>query len=130
MVPGREIILTATDLTRAANDRRTDPECRKLALDAIKEFGQGETVWGGAVEREHLIRLYSRRLRRKADIVPFPAGTEELVSRLTTDTTATPIIVAARQKEDHVVYFFCSPDTSWLIGCIAAQPPLADALDV
>lgn len=126
MKPADQLILTGADLTRAANDPRTETGARTRALDAIARFDHGETLLGGAVERDHLLRTYARRLKRRSEIVPFPLGTEELVGRLTKDQSADPVVVVARERQDDLAYFFCASDMSWLIGCIISSG-LADA---
>ena len=124
--PGEQVILTSADLSRAASDGRTHRECRERALWAIGRIDHGETLLGGAVQREHLIRTYTRRLRRMSAIVPFPAGTGDLLNRLMTESSADPVIVATREWENDVVYFFCSADTTWLIGYVLSSAPVVN----
>ena len=123
MKPGDQVVLGAAELASAAEHPRTDADTRSLALHALKHFYRvGDTSMGGAVEREQLLRTYRRRLKRKAEFVSLPLGTEQLVIRLAADEAADPIVVVARETDDGAVYFFCDDSLSWLIGCVAALP--------
>lgn len=107
MKPGEEVALDVGALKIAARDPRTLPATRERAISALDRLCDPLAVLvGGAVERDYLVRIYRRRIKRKSEVTSFPAGTEEFVERLAGEATADPVVTFAIEREGAVLYLF------------------------
>ena len=120
---GDSITANRDDIARAAADVRTDPRVGERASAAIgRHLWPEEQLQGGLVEREFLVELYARRLKRSAQLRNPPIGLSELVQSLgdRADVRRIRLFVAARNGA--VISLFSDPDVDWLLGCVVSEP--------
>ena len=118
-----EVWIDYNALLAAAHSAATDPGTRGRVATALSQYGHPNLrLAGRSTDREHLLRIYRRRMRSAGLSGQLPAGTQELVQRLEVEAEAeSEIALFTLESDTEVVYIFAHRDLKSLVGCLAGE---------